>query len=178
MRLHAFNDKKEYQKLMFKRNKGKYVKYGTIILSVCLLVFAIMYFSFSKFSTTNKFNVINSKVGDFSSAGDLKTIAYVNGTKVSDIPANDGSYRIYKIDCNNDATATWNWSSWSLTVANLKKANTTCNLYFNKFIAFSYSGAAQSYTTTDNGYYLFEAWGAGSGGKGAYASGKILLTSD
>src|SRR5574344_1824351 len=101
MRLHAFNAKKEYQKLMFKRNKGKYIKYGTIILSVCILIFATMYFSFSKFSKTKKFNIINAKVGDFSS-GHYAIAAYIDRTQSSTFPAKKAGYSVDKIECTND----------------------------------------------------------------------------
>src|SRR5574344_33859 len=128
MRLHAFNAKKEYQKLMFKRNKGKYIKYGTIILSVCLLVFAIMYFSFSKFSTTKKFNVINAKVGDFSS-GDYTIAAYIDGTKSSTIPLKTDGYGVEKIECTNNATAKWDYNAWTVNIS--ATTPTKCNIYFN-----------------------------------------------
>src|SRR5574344_1012975 len=130
MRLHAFNAKKEYQKLMFKRNKGKYIKYGTIILSVCLLVFSIMYFSFSKFSTTKKFNVINAKVGDFSSNGDYTIAAYLDGTKTSDFPAQNAGYSVDKIECTNNATGTWNYADWAIYVKGATSTGTKCNVYF------------------------------------------------
>src|SRR5574344_2851985 len=128
MRLHAFNAKKEYQKLMFKQHKNKYIKYVTIILSVCLLIFAIMYFSFSKFSTTTKFNVINAKVGDFSS-GDYTIAAYIDGTKSSTFPAKNTGYSVDKIECTNDATATWNYNTWAITTNNIT-SGTKCNVYF------------------------------------------------
>src|SRR5574344_1445355 len=130
MRLHAFNAKKEYQKLMFKRNKGKYIKYGTIILSLCILVFAIMYFSFSKFSTTKKFNVINAKVGDFSS-GDFTIAAYIDGTKSSTFPDKDSEYGIEKVECTNNAVGYFDYSTMNLNVKNISPS-TKCNIYFIK----------------------------------------------
>src|SRR5574344_1697353 len=181
MRLHAFNDKKEYQKLMFKRNKAKYVKYGTIILSVCLLVFAIMYFSFSKFSTTKKFNVINAKVGDFSS-GDVKLAYYVNGESSNTIPSKDSNLYVYKIECTNDAIGKWDSSTWSINISNLS-SSTSCKIYFNISYTFDYNGSEQIFTVPADGYYKLETWGASGGtytstyigGYGGYSVGIILL---
>src|SRR5574344_814421 len=128
MRLHAFNAKKEYQKLMFKRNNGKDVKYGSIILSVCILVFAIMYFSFSKFSTAKKFNVINANVVDFAS-GDYRIAYYLDDTLVDTVPTSTSGDGILKITCNNDATATWNKDTWNIEITS-NKSGTKCNVYF------------------------------------------------
>src|SRR5574344_1366650 len=180
MRLHAFNAKKEYQKLMFKRNKGKYIKYGTIILSVCLLIFAIMYFSFSKFSTTKKFNVINAKVGDFSS-GDYTIAAYIDGTKTSTIPLKTDGYNIDKVECSNDAVGSWDSDKWGITIINATVSGTRCNVYFTTGKSYDYTGSEQTFTLSFTGYYQLETWGAqGSSstnsGYGSYSSGIVSLT--
>src|SRR5574344_684435 len=180
MRLHAFNANKEYQKLMFKRNNGKYIKYGTIILSVCILVFAIMYFSFSKFSNTNKFNVINAKVGDFSS-GDYAIAAYIDGTKSSTFPDKSSGYGVFNISCTNNATAIWDYNEWGINIRNNNISGTKCNVYFGLSTAFDYTGSEQTFTASKSGYYELEIWGAQGGcdsscqNYGGFSTGIISL---
>src|SRR5574344_73516 len=65
MGLHPFNRDKDLRKLRFKQNRGRYIKIGTIIASVCILVIGIIYYSYSKYTVTNKFDVIQTTVGDF-----------------------------------------------------------------------------------------------------------------
>ena len=66
MGLHKFNVNKAINKLHIKNNKNKYVKNGLVIVSVVVFVFTIIYFSYSKYSVTNKYNVIQTTVGTFS----------------------------------------------------------------------------------------------------------------
>src|SRR5574344_1212782 len=185
MGLHAFNAKKEYRKLILKERKNKYIKYGTIIVSVSLLIFAVMYFSFSKFSTTKEFNVINAKVGDFSS-GDDKLVYYIDDVSSSTIPAKGSNYVLYKIECSNDAVGKWDSFTWSINISNLS-TSTSCKLYFGKSEIFDYTGSEQTFTASKTGYYKLETWGAQGGtantsyptvgGYGGYAMGIVSLTS-
>ena len=66
MGLHKFNVNKAINKLHIKNNKNKYVKNGLVILCVIVFVFTIIYFSYSKYTITNKYNVIQTIVGTFS----------------------------------------------------------------------------------------------------------------
>jgi hypothetical protein len=131
MRLHRFNKDKALRKIHFKQNKNKYIKALTLVLSIIVLVFFIVYFSFSQFSTSNKFNVIQTTVGDFSS-GDYAIAAYIDGTKTSDFPAQNAGYSVDKIECTNSATATWNYSDWAIYVKGATSTGTKCNVYFVK----------------------------------------------
>ena len=71
MGLHKFNANKANKKLRLKNSKNKYIKYGSLIVSVILFVSMIIYFSYSKYTISNKYNVMQATVGDFSSAKSL-----------------------------------------------------------------------------------------------------------
>src|SRR5574344_2113417 len=66
MGLHPFNRDKALRKLRFRQHRGQSIKIGTIILSVSIFVAGIIYYSSSKYTVTNKFDVIQTTVGDFS----------------------------------------------------------------------------------------------------------------
>ena len=66
MHLHQFNRKKVLNKLKWQTNKGRYAKVGIIISCVFILVIGIIYCSYSKFFVTNKYNIIQTTVGNFS----------------------------------------------------------------------------------------------------------------
>jgi hypothetical protein len=65
MRLHKFNPMIAKLKLKLRQNKEKYIKVGTLIFSVFILIIGILYFAYAKFSTVNKFNVTQTSVGNF-----------------------------------------------------------------------------------------------------------------
>src|SRR5574344_293311 len=65
MGLHPFNRDKALRKLRFRQHRGQYIKIGTIILSVCIFIVTIIYYSYSKYTVTNKFDVMQTTVGDF-----------------------------------------------------------------------------------------------------------------
>src|SRR5574344_2162330 len=65
MRLHPFNRERALRKLRWRQHRGQYIKIGTIILSICILVIGIFYYSYSKYTVTKKFDVIQTTVGDF-----------------------------------------------------------------------------------------------------------------
>src|SRR5574344_2875617 len=128
MGLHKFNKERELRKLKFKQNRGKYIKIGTLILSVFILVMGIIYFTYSKFTVTNKFNVVNAKVGSFTTT--TKINYYADGTQVSTIPSS-ASYIYSTSSCDSGATYSFNEATWTGTVTKgEKKINITCNVYF------------------------------------------------
>src|SRR5574344_1670490 len=121
MGLHPFNRDKALRKLRFRQHRGQYIKIGTIILSIIIFVAGIIYYSYSKYTVTNKFDVIQTTVGNF-----------------------------------------------------------------KKEYLFDYTGSSQTFTTTKDGYYKVELWGASSSNVsninplafGAYTGGIIELANN
>jgi hypothetical protein len=130
MGLHKFNKKRALRRLHFNQNKSKYIKITSLILSIIILITGIIYYTYSKFTISNKFNVIQTTVGDFSASGDYTIAAYIDGTKTSDFPAQNAGYSVDKIECTNNATGTWNYASWGIFVTGATSTGTKCNVYF------------------------------------------------
>jgi hypothetical protein len=177
MRLHRFNKEKALRKIHFKQNKNKYIKALTLVLSILVLVFFIVYFSFSQFSTSNKFNVIQTTVGDFSNY-DYSLISYINGTESTTFPQKSAGYVVSKVECTNGATGVWDSINWNITISNTTSKGNKCSVYFNNEYLFDYTGSEQIFTAPYDGYYKLETWGAQGGtngtcigGYGAYSVG-------
>ena len=105
MKLHQFNRKRAINKLRFNLNKGIYVKTGTIVVIIIIMVSFVMLFAFSKYTTSKNYNVIETTVGDFSVGNDYVLAAYVDGTKTDTFPAKNTGYTASNIECTNNATA-------------------------------------------------------------------------
>jgi hypothetical protein len=184
MGLHKFNKDRALKRLHLRQNKSKYIKVSTLIISIIVLVFFIVYFSFSQFSTSNKFNVIQTKVGDFSK-GDVTIAAYLDGNNITTIPDKSSTLKSF-VSCSNNNTAYWDSTSWNMVFTTLKSLPIKCNIYFvtpssSNTFAYSYTGNVQTFTASQSGYYAIEAWGAsggGTGGYGGYSKGAINLTSN
>ena len=83
MKLRKFNPKWEMLKLRMKQNKSKYITYGSLLISIIVLIIGIMFFSYSKYTTTHVFPLINATVGDFSK-NDIGIVAYyLDGTVIT-----------------------------------------------------------------------------------------------
>jgi hypothetical protein len=129
MGLHKFNKKRALRRLHFKQNKSKYIKITSLILSIIILITGIIYYTYSKFTISNKFNVIQTKVGDFSASGDYTIAAYIDGTKADNFPAKNDNYTFDKAECTNSATATWSTLNWNVIISNVTSSGTKCNVY-------------------------------------------------
>ena len=55
---------------------------------------------------------------------------YIDNALKDNIPSKSDKLYINKIDCDNDATATWDNDNWGLFISNLSK-KAKCNLYFS-----------------------------------------------
>jgi hypothetical protein len=128
MRLHKFNSRVAKLKLKLRQNKEKYIKIGTLTISVFILIIGILYFAYAKFSTVNKFNVTQTSVGNFNT--DYIIASYINGTLSTTIPTKDAGYSVSKITCTKSASATWNYNTWSINIVGATEAETKCSVYF------------------------------------------------
>ena len=188
-----FNVVKEQRKLNKKINLANNIKIRTIILSIFVLVGSIMLFTYSKYSTSVKLDIMHSKVANFLQ-DDYIINAYVDGDK-DDFPGKDDGYYVDEVVCNKGATGTWDDDEWGLLITGADEEETECNIYFKTLqTVFDFpfdpdndgNGQEQNFTTPLNGIYKLEVWGAQGGGGvnsgnnyiggyGAYAVGTINL---
>ena len=146
MRLRRFNKQDGIKKLHHKQNREINTKKRTIVLSVFILLFGIMYLTFAIYESRSTHSLINAKVGDFS--GDVRITAYMyddgSGSVAShDVPpANDGSYKINSVSCTN-GDGSWDDQRWGLVIVNLT-GKAKCNISFTKLIQ-----ASQISTSTE-----------------------------
>ena len=131
MKLRKHNKDRALSKLSNKNNKK--LKIGTIICSICLLVGAIIYFSFARFESSNSYSLINGTVVD---SGDVKIISYMYDDGSGDVtnhnvpPLKNDGYVIDQVTCTN-ANGTWDNTNWSLSISNIT-GKVKCNLSFIK----------------------------------------------
>ena len=97
-----------------------------IIIGIILIIGILVY------STNNeyKYDIKSDKI-----------IAYVNGKRTGDIPGKNDGYVVDKIECDNDATTSWNNESWGILIKNLSDSDTKCSVYFkNADYTITYDG--------------------------------------
>ena len=128
MKLHKFNKDKELKKINFSKSKSNYIKLGTLISSVIIIVISVIYFTYSKFTLTDTFITLETTVDNFIPA-DYILHYYVDGVAVIDKPST-GNYKV-EVTCDNGASGTWNQEDWSVNIANVTKTNTKCTINFN-----------------------------------------------
>ncbi len=124
MGLHKFDNKKELKKLDFKNNKAKYIKIGTICISILVVIVSIIYFTYSKFTLTDMFTTVESTMDTFL-PGDYILDFYIDGERTLDI-SNDKKY-YGKINCLNGETGSWDWLTSNTNITNATE-RTKCNV--------------------------------------------------
>ena len=127
MKLHKFDKNKELKKLSFNKSRSNYIKLGTLIASVVVIVISVIYFTYSKFTLTDTFTTTEITVGDFIPA-DYILYYYVDGVAVNTIPES-GNYDV-NVTCDNGATGTWNNQNKSISISNATNSKTRCTLSF------------------------------------------------
>jgi hypothetical protein len=140
MELHKFNKTSAVNKLHIRHNKNKYIKIGTILICIFIVSFCVLFYTYSKFTTSKKFKVVQTTVGDFSTK-DYSIAYYLDDVSIDAAPTSNSGDGILKITCNNDATATWNKDTWNISITSTK-TGTKCSVYFTS-----------DSTKVDNSYY-------------------------
>ena len=129
MSFHKFNKDSSLRKLKFKQNKDKYIRVGTLILSIAVIIIGILYFSFAKYETSREFSAYNATVGEFISS-DVTIKLYKNGTNDEIKRLRPGVHSYASSSCTNGATLTWDSTTNSPVITNITKP-TVCTVYMN-----------------------------------------------
>ena len=116
------------RKLWWAQHKTDVYKYGTILSLILIVTISIIYFTYSKFSSTNEMTMYETTVEPFIK-NDYFIASYIDGEWSNSIPGKNDGYIIDKIVCDNGATGTWNYSKWSIEIENATK-KIKCGVYF------------------------------------------------
>lgn len=119
---------KKYKFKLFIKKNSKYL-IGISLLLVGWLVG--IYFSYSKFSVKQETEVVRTVVGDFIS-GDVVLAYSIDGVKESDaFPKQNTGYEGVSVTCDNEATASWDNTIWSIKMTNSGNGKRVkCNVDF------------------------------------------------
>lgn len=119
---------KKYKFKLFVKKNSKYL-IGISLLLVGSLVG--VYFSYSRFSVKQETEVVRTVVGDFIS-GDVVLAYSIDGVKGSDaFPKQNTGYEGVSVTCDNEATAEWDNTIWSIKMTNSGNGKRVkCNVDF------------------------------------------------
>ncbi len=116
------------RKLWWAQHKTDVYKYSTFILLFLIVTISIIYFTYSKFSSSNEMTMYETTVEPFIK-NDYFIASYINGEWSNEIPGKNDGYIIDKIVCDNGAVGTWDYNNWEIRISNATK-KTKCSLFF------------------------------------------------
>ena len=151
------------RKLWWVQHKDKIFRIYAITLTLVLVILGIIYFSYSKFSSSNEMTMYETTVEPFIK-NDYFIASYIDGEWSDSIPGKNDGYEVDKIVCDNDAVGTWDSETWSINISNATK-KIKCSIYFKLTLVFDfdYTGTEQVFTVPKTGTYKLETWGAQGG---------------
>ena len=126
------------RKLWWAQHRTDVYKYGTILSLVLIVTISIIYFTYSKFSSTNEMTMYETTVEPFIK-NDYFIASYIDGEWSNEIPGKDDGYIVDKVVCDNGATATWDDEEWGINIRNATQ-KIKCSVYFKKVIKFELLG--------------------------------------
>ena len=116
------------RKLWWAQHKNDVYKYSTFILLFLVVTISIIYFTYSKFSSSNEMTMYETTVEPFIK-NDYFIASYIDGEWSNEIPGKNDGYVVDKIVCVNGATGTWDYNNWRIYIDNATK-KTKCSLFF------------------------------------------------
>ena len=116
------------RKLWWAQHRTNVYKYGTILSLVLIVTISIIFFTYSKFTSTNEATVYETTVEPFIK-NDYFIASYIDGEWSNEIPGKDDGYGVDKIVCDNGATATWDNDEWGINIRNATK-KIKCSVFF------------------------------------------------
>ena len=123
------------RKLWWAQHRTDVYKYGTIISLVLIVTISIIYFTYSKFTSTSEATAYETTVEPFIK-NDYFIASYIDGEWSNEIPGKEDGYAVDKIVCDNGATATWDNEEWGINIRNATK-KIKCSIYFKKLVKFT-----------------------------------------
>ena len=116
------------RKLWWAQHKNDVYKYSTFILLFLIVTISIIYFTYSKFSSSNEMTMYETTVEPFIK-NDYFIASYIDGEWSNEIPGKNDGYIVDKIVCDNGAIGTWDNDKWAITIENATK-KIKCSVFF------------------------------------------------
>ena len=116
------------RKLWWAQHRTDVYKYSTFILLFLIVAISIIYFTYSKFSSSNEMTVYETTVEPFIK-NDYFIASYIDGEWSNEIPGKNDGYIVDKIVCDNGATGTWDNDEWGINIRNATK-KIKCSVFF------------------------------------------------
>ena len=116
------------RKLWWAQHKNDVYKYSKFILLFLIVTISIIYFTYSKFSSSNEATMYETTVEPFIK-NDYFIASYIDGEWSNEIPGKNDGYIVDKIVCDNGTTGTWDYNNWRIYIDNATK-KTKCSLFF------------------------------------------------
>ena len=116
------------RKLWWAQHKNEVYKYSTFILLFLIVTISIIYFTYSKFTSTNEATAYETTVEPFIK-NDYFIASYIDGEWSNEIPGKDDGYVVDKIVCDKGATGTWDNEEWGINIRNATK-KIKCSVFF------------------------------------------------
>ena len=116
------------RKLWWAQHKNDVYKYSTFILLFLVVTISIIYFTYSKFSSSNEMTMYETTVEPFIK-NDYFIASYIDGEWSNEIPGKNDGYIVDKIVCDNGAVGTWNTDKWAILIENATK-KIKCSVFF------------------------------------------------
>ena len=118
------------RKLWWAQHRNEVYKYGTILSLVLMVTISIIYFTYSKFSSTNEMTMYETTVEPFIKNDDF-IASYIDGEWSNEIPGKDDGYVVDKVVCDNGAVGTWDNEEWGINIRNATQ-KIKCSVFFKQ----------------------------------------------
>ena len=118
------------RKLWWAQHRIDVYKYSMIVLLTLIVPISIIYFTYSKFSSSNEMTMYETTVEPFIK-NDYFIASYIDGEWSNEIPGKNDGYAVDKIVCDNGAVGTWDNDKWAITIENATK-KIKCGVYFKQ----------------------------------------------
>ncbi len=116
------------RKFWLAQHRTDVYKYGTILSLILIVTISIIYFTYSKFSSSNEMTMYDTTVEPSSKNNDF-IASYIDGEWSNEIPGKNDGYVVDKIVCDNGATGTWDNDEWGINIRNATK-KIKCSVFF------------------------------------------------
>ncbi|HCY43906.1 MAG TPA: hypothetical protein DHU33_00535 [Firmicutes bacterium] len=116
------------RKLWWAQHRTDVYKYSTILSLVLIVTISIIYFTYSKFTSTSEGLVMETTVEPFIK-NDYFIASYIDGEWSNEIPGKGDGYVVDKVVCDNGAIGTWDNDEWGINIRNATQ-KIKCSVFF------------------------------------------------